>query len=110
MGRLHAKLAIVDQRWLLVGSLNMDRRSSRLNTELALAIDSPALAGEVAALLQRQWARNNYQLRLRASDERIEWVSRQDGGFIVHTAEPHLDWLGLWRLRLLSLVVPEELL
>ena len=62
--RLHAKVAIVDERWLLVGSLNMDRRSSRLNTELALAIDSPALASEAAALLQRLWASSNYELRL----------------------------------------------
>jgi len=110
LGRLHAKLAIVDQRWLLVGSLNMDRRSSRLNTELALAIDSPALAGEATALMHRLWAGNNYQLRLSGSEERIEWVAQQDGQGIVHEAEPHLDWLGLWRLRLISLLVPEDLL
>ena len=45
---LHAKLAVIDRRWLLVGSMNMDLRSSRLNTEIALAIDDPALAGQAA--------------------------------------------------------------
>jgi cardiolipin synthase C len=110
LGRLHAKLAIVDQRWLLVGSLNMDRRSSRLNTELALAIDSPALAGEAAALLQRLWTSSNYELRLSATGDRIEWVAQQGARLVVHEAEPHVDWLGQWGLRLMSLLVPEDLL
>ena len=110
LGRLHAKLAIVDQRWLLIGSMNMDRRSSQLNTELALAIDSPALAGEAAALLQRLWDSSNYQLRLSPVDERIEWVVHREGQLVVHDAEPHADWFDQWRLRLMSLLVPEVLL
>jgi putative cardiolipin synthase len=110
LGRLHAKLAIVDQRWLLVGSLNMDRRSSRLNTELALAIDSPALASEAAALLQQLWSNNNYELRLSPAEDRIEWLANEDGQQIVHRNEPHADGLGLWGLRLMSLLVPEDLL
>jgi putative cardiolipin synthase len=110
VGRLHAKFAVVDRRWLLVGSLNMDRRSSRLNTELALAIDSPALAGEAADLLQRLWARSNYQLRLSPAEDRIEWVARDGEQLVVHELEPNVDWLGQWRLRLLSLMVSEDLL
>jgi putative cardiolipin synthase len=110
LGRLHAKLAIVDQRWLLVGSLNMDRRSSRLNTELALAIDSPALAGEAAALLQRLWASNNYELRLSPAEDRIEWLALEDGKPVVHLAEPHVNAFGQLVLRFMSLWVPEDLL
>jgi putative cardiolipin synthase len=110
VGRLHAKLAIVDQRWLLVGSLNMDRRSSRLNTELALAIDSPALAGEAAALLQRLWASSNYELRLSAAEDRIEWLALEDGKHVVHVAEPHVNAFEQWGLRLMSMLVPEDLL
>jgi cardiolipin synthase C len=110
LGRLHAKLAIVDQRWLLVGSLNMDRRSSRLNTELAIAIDSPALAGEAAALLQRLWASSNYELRLSPAEDRIEWLALEDGKTVVHLAEPHVNVLGQWGLRFMSLWVPEDLL
>jgi putative cardiolipin synthase len=110
LGRLHAKLAIVDQRWLLVGSLNMDRRSSRLNTELALAIDSPALAGEAAALLQRLWANNNYQLRLSPAEDSIEWLSLENGKPVVHLAEPHVNALGQLVLRFMLFWVPEDLL
>jgi putative cardiolipin synthase len=110
LGRLHAKLAIVDQRWLLVGSLNMDRRSSRLNTELALAIDSPALAGEAAALLQRLWASNNYELRLSPGEDRIEWLALEDGKPVVYLTEPHVNAFGQLVLRFMSLWVPEDLL
>jgi putative cardiolipin synthase len=110
LGRLHAKLAIVDQRWLLVGSLNMDRRSSRLNTELALAIDSPALASEAAALLRQLWASSHYELRLSPAEDRIEWLAQEDGQLVVHEAEPHVNPFGQWGLRLISLLVPEDLL
>src|SRR5207245_8945159 len=51
LARLHAKLAVVDQQRLFIGSMNMDRRSARLNTELLLAIDSRDLSAEVASLL-----------------------------------------------------------
>jgi putative cardiolipin synthase len=108
-GRLHAKLAVIDRRWLLVGSMNMDRRSSRLNTEMALAIDDPVLAAEAQALL-RHWQGSRYQLRLAAVQGAIEWVAQSNDGPVVHGTEPHAD--GLWQLplRLLSALVPEELL
>jgi putative cardiolipin synthase len=110
LGRLHAKLAVIDRRWLLVGSLNMDLRSSRLNTEIALAIDNPDLAGEAAALLQQHWEQGNYELRLAQAGERIEWVAQHDAYLEVHRAEPHADWLSRFRLELVSTLVPEELL
>ncbi|WP_414446900.1 phospholipase D family protein [Burkholderia sp. 22PA0099] len=47
---LHAKAYVIDRRTLVIGSLNLDPRSAYLNTELALVIRSPQLAGEVATL------------------------------------------------------------
>ena len=73
-------LPVIDRRWLLVGSMNMDLRSSRLNTELALAVDSAALADAAAALLHEHWARGQYRLRLDEVGQRIEWqVQDADG-------------------------------
>ncbi len=48
---LHAKTLIADGRWLFVGSMNVDERSLKLNTELGFLIDSPALAGKLEAAL-----------------------------------------------------------
>jgi len=110
LGRLHAKFAVVDRRWLLVGSMNMDRRSSRLNTEFALAIDSAALAAEALDLLQALWAGPNYQPRLAPTTGRVEWLAHRGGDPVVLDREPHVGPIDMWRLPLLSLLVPEELL
>ncbi len=41
---LHAKVIIVDRRFVYVGSLNLDPRSIYLNTEFGLIIESPEFA------------------------------------------------------------------
>jgi cardiolipin synthase C len=107
-GRLHAKLAVADRRWVLLGSMNMDGRSAYANTELGLLIDSRELAWQLRSLLLRAHASSSY--RVRRAGHGIEWVAR-DG----HTERVYLDepgaGLGL-RLKssLLSLFVSEELL
>jgi len=45
---LHAKSFVVDGRFVFVGSMNLDTRSSLLNTEQGIVVDSPALAQAVA--------------------------------------------------------------
>jgi putative cardiolipin synthase len=44
---LHAKALVVDHRYVFIGSLNMDRRSKVLNTEMGVVVDSPQLAKAV---------------------------------------------------------------
>jgi len=44
---LHAKVFVFDQQRLFIGSMNLDPRSLRVNTEVGLIIDSPALARQV---------------------------------------------------------------
>lgn len=50
---LHAKAYVIDESTLVIGSLNLDPRSARLNTELALAIESPPIARDAADLFRR---------------------------------------------------------
>ena len=107
-GRLHAKVAVADRRWVLMGSMNMDGRSALANTELGLLIDSPEIAWELRSLLQRAHAGSTYKLR--RSGQGIEWVTREGDAERVHQQEPGAD-LGL-RLKtaLLSLFIAEDLL
>jgi putative cardiolipin synthase len=107
LSRLHAKLAVVDRRWLLIGSMNMDLRSSRLNTELKLAIDSPELARAVLATLHRQGVERHFQLRLDAAGQRIEWLVPEHGQLRLHESEPHAHWLRQFQLSLLSMFIDE---
>ena len=107
-GRLHAKVAVADRRWVLLGSMNMDGRSARANTELGLLIDSPALAWELRSLLQRAHAGSTYKLR--RAQHGIEWVTRDGADELVQQQEPGVG-LGLQlKTTLLSLFIAEDLL
>ena len=108
LGRLHAKLVVVDDRWLSIGSMNMDRRSARSNTESALIIDDPVLAAEVAAFLERGRANGTYALRLGRDGRHIEWVDR--GADEVLRVEPRRGGGTGLRPRIASFFVSEEML
>jgi putative cardiolipin synthase len=111
IGRLHAKLAVVDRRWLLVGSVNLDARSAIINTELGVAIDCPAVALESLRVLAGDAFRSMYRLRLASDGQTIEWVSSDaEGQMHVTNQEPYDDALLRLRLRVQSLFVSEDLL
>ena len=109
--RLHAKVVVIDERRLLVGSLNLDPRSVWTNTESALLIDSKALAGQVDALVARDRGESSYLLRLAPDGETIEWITTNaDGKQQVHTHEPHSDWWLRLKTLLLEPFAEESLL
>jgi putative cardiolipin synthase len=106
--RLHAKLVVVDDRHVFIGSMNMDRRSSRLNTELGLVIESEALADEVTALLRAEQSGNSYRLRIGTDPKRLEWVRRRNDAEVTRRSEPaEGSPLGA---RLTAMFVSEEML
>jgi putative cardiolipin synthase len=110
LGALHAKVAVADRRWLLVGSMNMDGRSARSNTELGLLIDSPQLAEEALVLMSEHWSNSHYRLRLAETDQAVEWLAPGDDGRAAHRSEPHVSWLKRLRLGVMSMLVDEDLL
>lgn len=76
---LHTKAAVIDGATAVVGSFNLDPRSQRLNTELALVIDDPALAAELNATMDGHLAaaaRIGPDGRPEGYDERYPGVSR----------------------------------
>jgi putative cardiolipin synthase len=83
---LHAKTFAIDRRRIFVGSFNFDPRSVRLNTEMGLVIDSPALAGRLQAMFDGDIAAIAYEVRLR--DGRLVWAEATEAGEIIHTSEP----------------------
>jgi cardiolipin synthase len=60
---MHAKTAVVDGVWSVVGSANMDARSSELNEENVLGIRDRAFAGEVEKGILRDLERST-EIRL----------------------------------------------
>jgi len=84
---LHAKTFVFDRTSVFIGSVNLDPRSLDQNTEVGVLVNSPELAGEVAALFDR-WASPALAYEVtKGKNGRLEWT----GGF---TGEPGA---GFWR-------------
>ena len=110
LGRLHAKLAVVDRKTIFVGSMNLDPRSATINTEMGAVITSPELAREVVRVIDIDRLQNAYRVRRPANGQGLEWVSMDGDKEMVLTEEPDSSfWLRL-KLRLLSPIIPEALL
>lgn len=50
---LHAKSMVIDDRIVFIGTFNLDPRSANLNTEVGLLVDSPELAAQLTASIER---------------------------------------------------------
>ncbi len=97
---LHAKAYVIDRRTLVIGSLNFDPRSANLNSELALVIDSPALAGQAAKLIDQAMAPTaSYRVTLAPPSENgtMRALGEPDSGLVWSGAEQ--DATGVPRLR-----------
>jgi putative cardiolipin synthase len=105
LGRLHAKIAIIDRRFVFVGSMNFDSRSQWLNTEIGVVIESPELARQILQLMSDEVTA--YKLRLAADGESLEWVYVQDGRETVFTDEPEASLGRRIEFRVLGPFVPE---
>jgi len=60
----HAKAALLDDLWLMVGSANFDVRSLRLNFELNVLIRDPMRAAELAATLRQDFECDSKEIAL----------------------------------------------
>jgi cardiolipin synthase C len=102
---LHAKTFAVDRSRIFVGSFNFDPRSARLNTELGVVVESPALAARLAEALDREIQNVAYEVRL-SSGGGLEWAERD----IRHTSEPGAGVLKRLWIEFLSILPIEWLL
>ncbi len=89
---LHAKVAVVDQRWATVGSSNIDPYSLLLAREANIVVHDPRFAGELADVLGQ--AIEQHSRRIDPSNYgRRGWVARAR------------DWCAFFILRLTTVVV-----
>jgi putative cardiolipin synthase len=97
---LHAKIFVVDQRKLFVGSFNWDPRSVSINTEMGILVDSPELARRVAALILSLLPSATWRVGM-AESGALRWSRTEAGREIVATREPGASF---WR-RLLAAIL-----
>ena len=109
-GRLHGKLAVIDAATAFVGSMNLDRRSDRCNTEYGIVIRSTALAQSVKDFLVRQIDDRSYGVHLEAATGGLRWIDSRGAGSASRSNEPTRDSpIGLGT-RLVAHLVGEDML
>jgi phosphatidylserine/phosphatidylglycerophosphate/cardiolipin synthase-like enzyme len=107
---LHAKALVIDQKTVFVGSLNMDGRSRRFNSELGLVMRSTDIARQVTNILDDVSADGSYRLSLVDHTNRIEWFSGEPGQEQVWHNDPETTLTQRLVLDALAPFAPEELL
>lgn len=108
-GRLHAKVLVIDHQTTFVGSMNMDFRSSRENTEVGLLVESPELAADVVGLIDDLRASGTYRMRL-SPQGAVQWVDSGPSGDIVLEDEPEVGLFTRFQVFILSPFIGEGLL
>lgn len=105
---LHAKAVVVDNRLLVVGSMNLDLRSKLQNSEVAIAIRSRLLASEATALIEPGLSTGAYRVELVKGQ--LIWRAPAGSGLPDATSEPDAS-LGLKLLvKIIGPFAPDEML
>jgi len=105
---LHTKLLIMDGRLLAIGSMNLDMRSQRQNTEIALLIRSGDLSRRATA--QIDGALRDAAWRVELNDGRLVWRAPAGSGLPDATSEPDASTPLRLMLQLLGPLAPDHLL
>ncbi len=105
---LHAKAVVVDNRLLVVGSMNLDLRSKLQNSEVAIAIRNRKLASEATALIEPGLTTGAYRVEL--VNGQLIWRAPVGSGLDDTTSEPDAS-LGLKLLvKVIGPFAPDEML
>ena len=105
---LHAKAVVVDNRLLVVGSMNLDLRSKLQNSEVAIAIRNRKLASEATALIEPGLTTGAYRVEL--VNGQLIWRAPVGSGLDDTTSEPDAS-VGLKLLvKVIGPFAPDEML
>ncbi len=69
----HAKVALVDSEWLMVGSANLDVRSMRLNFELNALVRDPKTAAHLERVLEKDFEQGSRRIVEEEFVQRSRW-------------------------------------
>lgn len=88
---LHSKASIIDRQTIFVGSLNLDPRSVRLNTEMGLFIESATAGAAFVDAVMQELPRVTYKVDLDDSGN-LRWTYSGGDTPVTHHKEPQASW------------------
>jgi len=105
---LHAKALVIDRKTVLMGSFNLDPRSRAINTEIAILVDSPELAGSLAAFMDDGVSPGSaFRLSL-DQDGDLVWTTTANGTKLELDTDPETTFWHRFMLDLVGLLPIEE--
>jgi len=88
---LHCKSIVFDRKSVFIGSFNLDPRSSTLNTEIGVMIDSPEIASQVAKIMDEGVSPGSaYRVTL-DNDDRLMWTAENNGEKVQYDKDPETN-------------------
>lgn len=105
---LHSKAVVIDNRLLVVGSMNLDLRSQRKNSEVALLIRSAALSQLAARQVEATFAQGAYRLEM--DKDQLVWRAPPGAAFKDTHSEPDASAKLRLMVRMIAPFAPDEML
>lgn len=105
---LHSKAVVIDNRLLVVGSMNLDLRSQRKNSEVALVIRSAAMSQLAARLVEATFAQGAYRLEMDKGE--LIWRAPVGAAFKDAHSEPDASTKLRLLVRMIGPFAPDEML
>jgi putative cardiolipin synthase len=85
---VHTKTMVFDRKDVFIGSFNLDARSSTINTEAGLYVESPVLAAQVVEYLDEGASPEVSYRVLLDKDNDLYWVASDDGKPLRYDTDP----------------------
>jgi putative cardiolipin synthase len=90
---LHTKAIVFDRKDVFIGSFNLDARSSAINTEAGLYVESPALAAQVINFMNEGVDPDvSFRLELDTAGK-LNWVADDEGTQLRYDKDPLTTFL-----------------
>ena len=105
---LHAKSLVFDRKSVFIGSFNLDPRSTALNTEIGVMIDSPEIAGQVGELMDEGVAPGSaFHVTLDANDNLV-WSTENNEGKVEYYTDPETNLFYRFMVDLIGMLPIED--
>lgn len=105
---LHGKVIISDRRDVIVGSMNLDRRSKNLNTEMGIRLLDTPLAEDMTTNLLKELPEVAYKVELDGKE--LQWVQKDGAKIKTFDEEPETTKWMRTKAWFSGLLIPEEML
>ena len=98
---LHCKSVVFDRKSVFIGSFNLDPRSSTLNTEVGVMINSPEIASQVAKIMDEGVSPGSAFHVTLDNNDNLVWTAENNGEKVQYDKDPETN---IWERLLFGFI------